>query len=178
MFRGTVPGDVISTFFFNSGISLANTFEIPQSCTTWWHQDNGMLSVWLSLSTTSPLVRSGFPSQRANNVAFNVFFIACMNKLLSKQLICWWLEMLWCACSITLSQVSDFSHEYLPLCFARHASWMGNSPLALESHRLPWWLINICRLSRAPLAAAQWAGLEKTYIAYLWCLNNSSPINW
>ena len=55
---------------------------------------------------TGPLwgeTTGGFPSQRPVTWNFDVFFDLCLNKRLSKQSGCWWLEMqwrsLWCHCN-------------------------------------------------------------------------------
>ena len=41
----------------------------------------------------NPQVTGGFPSQRASNVKLWCLFVVSMNKMLNKQLICWWFEM-------------------------------------------------------------------------------------
>ena len=65
-----------------------------------WGQGN---AIWLlALCGENPLVIGGFPSQRASNDCFDVFFDVRPNKLLNKQSSWRWFEMEWCSYDVTL----------------------------------------------------------------------------
>ena len=49
-----------------------------------WRHKMEMFSALLALCEGHPLVTSGFPSQRARNKGFGVFFDVRLNKLLNK----------------------------------------------------------------------------------------------
>ena len=62
-----------------------------------------MMRLWLgrAFHVTGPLWGEstddgGFPSQRSSNMGFEVFVDVSLNKLLKKQLSCWWFHMAWC----------------------------------------------------------------------------------
>ena len=71
-------------------------------CRTGWCHDMEMLSALLALCDGKPLVTGGFPSQRASNISFGVFFDVSLNKLLNKQLGCQLLKASWSSCDITV----------------------------------------------------------------------------
>ena len=50
----------------------------------WWHHDMETLSLLLALCEGNPPVTGGFPSQRASNMSFDVFFDVTQNELLNK----------------------------------------------------------------------------------------------
>ena len=68
---------------------------------TWWRHDAGTLSALLALCERNPLVTGGFPSQRASNGSFDVFFCLSLNNQLHKMSICRWFETEWRSCDIT-----------------------------------------------------------------------------
>ena len=45
----------------------------------------------------NPAVTGGFPSQKASNTSFDVFFDVSPNKRLNIQWSRWWFEMQWCS---------------------------------------------------------------------------------
>ena len=55
---------------------------------TWWGLDMEMFSTLLALCEGNPPVTGRFPSQRANNMRFEVYFDVSHNKLLNKQFSC------------------------------------------------------------------------------------------
>ena len=54
------------------------------------------LAVLLGLCDGNPQVTSGFPSQRASNVCFDVFVDVILNKRFNKYSIYRWFETTWC----------------------------------------------------------------------------------
>ena len=70
----------------------------------WWCHQMGTFSMLLAICEGNPLVTGGFPSQRPEMQSFDIFFDLCLNKRLTKQSRCWWLEMpscsLWCYCNV------------------------------------------------------------------------------
>ena len=68
----------------------------------WWLEGIESISELLALCDGNPPVTGGFPSQRASNTGFGVFFDVSQNELLSKHLICQWFETPWCSCDVTV----------------------------------------------------------------------------
>ena len=89
-----------------------------------WCHHMETLSALPALCEGNPLVTGGFPSQRASSTGFVVFFDVSLNKLLSKQLHCWWFEMPWSSCVLTVmislswgAQTLSCFHIFLVLYF-------------------------------------------------------------
>ena len=61
-----------------------------------------VFSMLLALYDGNPLVTSGFPSQRASNVGFDVFFDVNSNKRLNKQSSAGYLKHYGGHCDITV----------------------------------------------------------------------------
>ena len=75
-------------------------------CRSWWRYQMETIATSLALCLGNPLVTSGFPSQRASNMGFDVFFDAGLIKQLNKQSSHWWFQTpacsLWCHCNVSL----------------------------------------------------------------------------
>ena len=69
----------------------------------WWCHDMEVDSTLLALCEGNRLpLASGFPTQRASNVTFDVLFYGSLNVLFNKQWSCQWLEMLWHSSDVTV----------------------------------------------------------------------------
>ena len=58
---------------------------------------NGTVSASLVLCEGNPQVTGKFPSQRASNAGFDIFFDVSLNKRLNKQSSSRWFESAWCS---------------------------------------------------------------------------------
>ena len=78
----------------------------PMLLSTLWRHHMETLSALLALCEGNPPVTGGFPSQKASNTGFGVFFNAILDKPLGKQSSCGWFEIHWCSlwrcCSTTI----------------------------------------------------------------------------
>ena len=79
--------------------SMANALELVFLALThryvpvkWWCHDLEMFSMLLAHCEGNPLVTGRFPSQRASNADFDVFFHVSLKKWLNKQSSCQWLS--------------------------------------------------------------------------------------
>ena len=61
---------------------------------TSWHDGMEMFSALLALCGWNPPATSGFPHKVPLMWSFDIFFVVILDKLLNKQLSCWWFETL------------------------------------------------------------------------------------
>ena len=64
---------------------------------TWWRHQMKTFSALLAICAGNSPVSGDFPAQRPVTRGFDVFFDLRLNKRLSKQSWCWWLETLSCS---------------------------------------------------------------------------------
>ena len=90
--------NVISSALFQTDRITETKVTYLSHLVSIWHDDilHGNVSALLALCMGNLPVTSGFPSWRASNVEFVVFFIAILNQLLSNQSR--WFEMPWQSC--------------------------------------------------------------------------------
>ena len=92
-----VAGDGIwrTTIFEKISWNVYKIYEI-----SWCHDQMETVSALLVLCEENSSVTGGFPSQRASNAGFDVFFDVSINKQSSR----WWFEtrgcLLWCQCNV------------------------------------------------------------------------------
>ena len=134
---------------------------------TWWRHQMEIFSVLLTICEGNPLVTSGFPSQRPVTWNFNVFIHLCLNKRLSKQSRCQWLEMLscslWCHCNVW--------HVYIHVIMSTY--YIHYHTLYICS---AWWCQNVEMLSALlalcegnPLVISRFSS-QRSGNGELWCL--------
>ena len=74
---------------------------------TWWRHQMEKFSALLAISAGNSPVTCEFPTQRPVTRSFDVFFVLCLNKRLSKQSWGWWFETpsrsLWRHCNAGLA---------------------------------------------------------------------------
>ena len=81
-----------------------------------WHQWN----MSTSHHGNSFRINGGFPSQMASDVSFDV----SLNKWLNKPLSCWWFELSWWSCNITVMDIHIMSVKYMLLWYLPNV-WLG-----------------------------------------------------
>ena len=81
---------------------------------SWWRHQMKTLSAQLAICAGNSPVTGEFTAQRPVTRSFDVFFDLRLNKWLSKQWWCWWVETpsrpLWCHCNI--SQMVEYLDLY------------------------------------------------------------------
>ena len=84
-------------------MSKANTKRLVTHMPRWRHDVKTLVTSLDFCERNSPVI-CGFPSQGPVVWRFNVFFVVSQNKLLKKQSGCWWFEMPWRSCDVTVMQ--------------------------------------------------------------------------
>ena len=103
---------------------LADAAAVVYWVQPWWRHQMVTFSALLALCAGNSPLPGEFPSKKPVTRSFDVFFDPCLNKRLSKQLLCWWFETpscsLWRHCNAYLRLVLSFIVSCLPFTAIWH----------------------------------------------------------